>query len=121
LVQRGQFRLDLFHRLAGWVFRVPPLRERREDILPLASHFLSSDAPPEFDDAVCEYLVNRYYPGNIRELRHGGGGCRGNPPPELARATGILLTKSAECCSRRRDIRTGERGLRHSRRPRPTS
>jgi transcriptional regulator with GAF, ATPase, and Fis domain len=69
LVQHGQFRLDLYHRLAGWVFRVPSLRERREDILPLARHFLGGEGTPEFDDTVSEYLVNREYPGNIRELR----------------------------------------------------
>ncbi|HKE26042.1 MAG TPA: sigma 54-interacting transcriptional regulator [Bryobacteraceae bacterium] len=72
LVVSGQFRLDLYHRIAGWVFRTPGLEERREDILPLAQHFLraiySSDAP-EFDDNVREYLVNRSYRGNIRELR----------------------------------------------------
>jgi transcriptional regulator with GAF, ATPase, and Fis domain len=67
LVDRGQFRLDLYHRLAGWVFRMPTLRDRREDILPLATHFLQE--PIEFDDTVREYLVNRAYPGNIRELR----------------------------------------------------
>jgi transcriptional regulator with GAF, ATPase, and Fis domain len=97
LVERGQFRLDLYHRLAGWVFRVPSLRERREDILPLAAHFLEGRLPggaaPEFDDAVKDYLVNRDYPGNIRELRqlilriahrHVGSGpiTAGDIPPE---------------------------------------
>ena len=75
LVSRGQFRLDLYHRLAGWVFRLPSLRERREDILPLAAHFLNEcrphddPAPLDFDDSVRAYLVNREYPGNVRELR----------------------------------------------------
>jgi transcriptional regulator with GAF, ATPase, and Fis domain len=72
LVRRGQFRLDLYHRIAGWVFRTPRIEERREDILPLARYFLSKmfpDEQPELDPAVCEYLVNRMYPGNIRELR----------------------------------------------------
>jgi transcriptional regulator with GAF, ATPase, and Fis domain len=72
LVRRGQFRLDLYHRIAGWVFRTPRIEERREDILPLARYFLSTVFPeeqPEIDAAVCEYLVNRTYPGNIRELR----------------------------------------------------
>jgi DNA-binding NtrC family response regulator len=45
LVEEGRFRLDLYHRLAGWVFWVPPLRERREDILPLANHILQSIRP----------------------------------------------------------------------------
>jgi transcriptional regulator with GAF, ATPase, and Fis domain len=72
LVQRGQFRLDLYHRIAGWVFRTLRLEERREDILPLAKYFLRtvfSREQPEIDSAVCEYLLNRAYPGNIRELR----------------------------------------------------
>jgi transcriptional regulator with GAF, ATPase, and Fis domain len=97
LVARGQFRLDLYHRLAGWVFRLPALRERREDILPLAGHFLKmclpGDEPLDFDDAVRAYLVNREYPGNIRQLRqlihriahrHAGPGpiTAGDIPPE---------------------------------------
>ena len=72
LVRSGQFRLDLYHRIAGWVFRTPRLDERREDILPLARHFLQSAIPeetPEFDPAVSEYLQHRHYEGNIRELR----------------------------------------------------
>jgi transcriptional regulator with GAF, ATPase, and Fis domain len=73
LVGKEQFRLDLYHRIAGWVFHTPPLRERRDDILPLATHFLKTsgrwETPPEFDGPVREYLLNRSYPGNIRELR----------------------------------------------------
>ena len=71
LVRRGQFRLDLYYRIAGCVFCTPPLRDRREDILPLASHFLSrilSKRAPEFDTHLREYLLNRSYPGNVREL-----------------------------------------------------
>jgi transcriptional regulator with GAF, ATPase, and Fis domain len=97
LVTRGQFRLDLYHRLAGWVFRLPSLRERREDILPLAAHFLKASLPgsepPDFDESVRTYLVTREYPGNIRELRqlinrvahrHVGPGpiTAGDIPPE---------------------------------------
>jgi transcriptional regulator with GAF, ATPase, and Fis domain len=72
LVRRGQFRLDLYHRIAGWVFHSLSLRERREDVLPLARHFLGGVLPApgvDFDAAVQEYLVHRAYPGNIRELR----------------------------------------------------
>jgi transcriptional regulator with GAF, ATPase, and Fis domain len=71
-VNRGQFRLDLYYRIAGCVFRTPTLAERKEDILPLARHFLSSycsGKAPELGSAVNEYLLNRAYPGNIRELR----------------------------------------------------
>ncbi|HEY6332179.1 MAG TPA: sigma 54-interacting transcriptional regulator [Blastocatellia bacterium] len=78
LVDQGRFRLDLYHRIAGWVLHAPPVRDRREDILPLASYFLNSlphdqdnDAGPafDFDSSVSEYLVNRPYPGNVRELK----------------------------------------------------
>ncbi|MEP9379143.1 sigma 54-interacting transcriptional regulator [Aquabacter sp. CN5-332] len=69
----GQFRQDLYFRIAGWVFRVPPLRERRDDILPLARHFLAQLQPALagacFDPAVTEHLLTRTYPGNVRDLR----------------------------------------------------
>ena len=72
LVQCGRFRLDLYHRIAGWVFRTLPIRERRADILSLARYFLATiilDGPPDIDDDVRRFLVNRDYAGNIRELR----------------------------------------------------
>jgi transcriptional regulator with GAF, ATPase, and Fis domain len=72
MIRQGLFRLDLYYRIAGCVFRTPPLRERIEDILPLAAHFLAAIYPydtPVFDDTVREYLVNRSYPGNVRDLR----------------------------------------------------
>ena len=72
LVRRGQFRLDLYYRIAGCVLRIPALAERKGDVLPLAKYFLSdyfSGKAPEFDHAVSEYLLNRVYNGNIRELR----------------------------------------------------
>lgn len=69
----GRFRSDLYYRITCWTFRLPPLRERPEDILPLARHFVrqycKEDDPPELDDAVCEYLTRRTYHGNIRELK----------------------------------------------------
>jgi transcriptional regulator with GAF, ATPase, and Fis domain len=72
-VGEGRFRQDLYYRIAGWVFRVPPLRERAEDIIPLAEHFLRELQPKlaslAFDGPVAEHLLNRDYPGNVRELR----------------------------------------------------
>lgn len=72
-VTAGQFRADLYYRIAGWMCRPPPLRERKEDILPLARHFLTQldDARPalELDAPVREYLLLRDYPGNVRDLR----------------------------------------------------
>lgn len=70
---KGNFRLDFFHRIASSRCHLPPLRERREDILPLARHFLRqlAEVGPELDFApdVQELLLTRDYPGNIRELR----------------------------------------------------
>lgn len=69
---RGQFRRDLYYRIASWICQLPPLRERREDILTLAKHFIAQlypNDPPELDDPVREYLLTREYPGNVRDLR----------------------------------------------------
>lgn len=72
-VARGRFRGDLYYRIAGSTFTLPPLRERTEDILPLACHFIRSSIPdrdlPELDDAVKEHLMLREYPGNARDLK----------------------------------------------------
>lgn len=72
-VEHGQFRSDLYHRIAAWSCELPPLRRRRDDILPLATHFLSEFVPslgrPPFDPAVTEFILRREYPGNVRELR----------------------------------------------------
>ena len=70
-VHEGTFRADLFHRLQQFVLRVPPLRERVEDIGALARHFLAEQNPrlTLSDDAI-RVLERRSWPGNIRELRN---------------------------------------------------
>jgi transcriptional regulator with GAF, ATPase, and Fis domain len=72
-VEAGRFRADLYYRIAANVLHVPPLDERREDIVPLAQHFLRLDGlgDPEaaLGDDVAHYLVTRRYRGNVRELR----------------------------------------------------
>ena len=71
-VEAGRFREDLFFRLNTFEFFVPPLRERREDIVPLAEHFAASLSPDRkrFAAAVAA-LLNAYdWPGNVRELRN---------------------------------------------------
>ncbi len=69
----GRFRSDLFYRLSDWTFRLPSLRERAEDIIPLMEHFLrvflGAAGTPEIDRGVREHLHLRPFPGNIRELR----------------------------------------------------
>jgi transcriptional regulator with PAS, ATPase and Fis domain len=72
-VNCGDFRSDLYYRIAGWICKLPPLRERTEDILILTKNFLSELRPdhqcPEIDDYLSQYLTRRDYPGNIRELK----------------------------------------------------
>jgi transcriptional regulator with GAF, ATPase, and Fis domain len=72
-VQQGRFRCDLYYRLANWICKLPSLRERPEDILPLAQHFLTElrpdKKPPELDEPVRDYLVRRDFPGNVRDLK----------------------------------------------------
>lgn len=75
-VAEGHFRSDLFYRLNVFPIWVPPLRQRREDILPLARHFLQSFAAPlgkrfsHFAPQVEAALLNHSWPGNVRELRN---------------------------------------------------
>src|ERR1035441_6097896 len=70
-VKEGRFRKDLFHRLGQFQLRVPPLRERPEDIAALARHFLSLKAADKVltGDALIA-LQAHPWPGNIRELRN---------------------------------------------------
>jgi DNA-binding NtrC family response regulator len=75
-VKAGTFREDLYFRLNVLALAVPPLRERREDILPLADHLLASlrtiHARPklQLSDASRRTLTNYGWPGNVRELRN---------------------------------------------------
>jgi len=73
MVQAGSFRADLFYRLCVFSVGVPPLRERVEDILPLAGHFLEKHATspgraPRLSAAAAEVLLAYDWPGNVREL-----------------------------------------------------
>jgi DNA-binding NtrC family response regulator len=71
-VRAGRFREDLFYRLNVVEFNIPPLRERPEDILPLATLFLSEFAsgPSRLSPAVVDCLTRYEWPGNVRELRN---------------------------------------------------
>jgi transcriptional regulator with PAS, ATPase and Fis domain len=76
LIEAGTFRRDLYHRLDGITLTIPPLRERREDILPLAHAFarafaIEHDFPvPAIDAEAKSLLENHAWPGNIRELKN---------------------------------------------------
>ncbi|HXH83966.1 MAG TPA: sigma-54 dependent transcriptional regulator [Candidatus Tectomicrobia bacterium] len=76
MVKDGKFREDLFYRLNVIPITIPPLRERREDILPLARHFLA-EANTTFHKAVARFapeteslLLAYAWPGNVRELKN---------------------------------------------------
>ncbi|MBI3182651.1 MAG: sigma 54-interacting transcriptional regulator [Myxococcales bacterium] len=75
-VREGRFRADLFYRLNTFVVRVPPLRERMSDILPLARHFVDHFNRELAKSALGlgreaeEALLQAEWPGNIRELRN---------------------------------------------------
>lgn len=76
IVSQGQFREDLYHALEPAHIIIPPLRERREDILPLAKNFLTETVkkfetgPKEFSKDAREFLIRYDWPGNIRELEN---------------------------------------------------
>jgi DNA-binding NtrC family response regulator len=74
LVKLGQFREDLYYRLAEVVVTLPPLRERRGDVGLLAQRILEEHAEPgarpmQLEPAAIEELERRPWPGNVRELR----------------------------------------------------
>lgn len=70
-VEEGSFRSDLYHRLSQIRLVVPPLRERRDDILALAESYLRQQAPAlAFSTGVKRMLMDYSWPGNVRELRN---------------------------------------------------
>ena len=75
-VKQGRFREDLYYRLHVLPLHVEPLRRRREDILPLARHFLdyyahqNGVAVPRIQPAAAERLESWSWPGNVRELEN---------------------------------------------------
>ena len=89
LVQQGRFREDLYYRLNVVTIDLPSLKERNEDILPLAEHFLKKYAEENnknvksFSPEVIEFMLNHSWPGNVREL-------------ENMVERGVILSKSDE-------------------------
>ena len=73
MVAAGTFRQDLYYRISPFPVLLPSLRERPEDIVPLATHLLqqlSPQRPLQFSDSACDWLTSQTFPGNIRELRN---------------------------------------------------
>lgn len=75
-VAEGRFRLDLYYRLNVFPIELPPLRERKEDVILLANFFLNKYAAASrrnitsISEKALEQLLNYHWPGNIRELEH---------------------------------------------------
>lgn len=75
-VKAGKFREDLYYKLSVVPLKIPPLRERREDIKPIVEHFLKDLAertdskPKSIDSAAVEFLEKYNWPGNLSELRN---------------------------------------------------
>jgi len=104
----GDFREDLYHRIAGWVVEIPPLRQRRADIPNLAAHFLSTEAArislriQGISKAAVDALMAFSWPGNIRQLEQ-----------EMARSVLFLEDGELLDCTRLSDeIQNGNTGNR---------
>jgi transcriptional regulator with GAF, ATPase, and Fis domain len=75
-IDAGHFRQDLYYRVSVFPIELPPLRERRDDILPLAAHFVKQIArrmnrpEPQLTEAAMKQLVSLEWPGNVRELQN---------------------------------------------------
>ncbi len=107
MVNRGEFREDLYYRLAVVPIELPPLRERRNDIVLLARHFLAKTAEKlsrgemTFSEDAMSILMNYSWPGNVRQLQNviqfAMIKCRGNKilaehlPPEILNNTFIPM------------------------------
>ncbi len=74
MVSEGAFRQDLYYRLSAFPIKIPPLRQRKDDIVALAEHFLAHMPEGErhipLSSEVIEKLLGYDYPGNVRELRN---------------------------------------------------
>lgn len=115
LISRGEFRRDLRERFGYLVIHMPPLAERRDEILPLADHFLRVEAElqglgerPSFSEAVRSSLMAAPWTGNIRELEavcryallHAGSEDQidmADLPPEFLATIGLVLQRKHEC------------------------
>ncbi|MEM7656999.1 MAG: sigma-54 dependent transcriptional regulator [Bacteroidota bacterium] len=97
LVQQGLFRQDLLYRINTVEIHLPPLRARKEDIRPLAEHFLQKyamhyqQAVPQLTSSAWQFLQKYDWPGNVRQLQHSMERAvilgEGNPlPPEFIHA-----------------------------------
>ncbi len=111
MVADGRFREDLFYRLNGVRLKLPPLRERREEIPPLIEHYLRKAAEEQkkgrltLDDETLEYLLLYSWPGNVRQLVNEIRRIAAFAEPDSVITPALL---SAEIQASRRTIRVTE-------------
>jgi len=94
-VAAGRFRRDLYHRLSQFTLKVPPLRDRVEDIAPLAAYILDQqNSSLRFSEGAINALRAHSWPGNVRELRNAvvQGAVLANGP--MIEATDLPMTSS---------------------------
>ncbi len=115
-VKSGRFREDLYYRLNVVELNIPPLRERREDILPLAALFIAefTKGRARFSAAVADCLSQYAWPGNVRELRNvmerAALVCRGEMilpehlPPRLANGAKPAVAAEANDTGKLEDV-----------------
>jgi DNA-binding NtrC family response regulator len=109
-VAAGRFREDLFFRLNTIEIRLPPLRDRREDIPLLAMHFLRQYAQryrkslAGFDSAALQVLLEHPWPGNVRELDHGVERAVLMAQGSSIRASDLALRAGRESAARLEDM-----------------
>jgi DNA-binding NtrC family response regulator len=133
-VAAGRFRQDLLYRINTFQVRVPPLRERREDILPLARHYLDiackryGRARPSLAASAERALLAYAWPGNVRELSHameraallaagpqlGADALRLQPAPSLADSLAGMTLEQAEAWLLRKALRDHPGNLQRS-------
>jgi transcriptional regulator with GAF, ATPase, and Fis domain len=124
MVNKGEFRSDLYYRLNVFPILLPPLRERREDIPALVTHFVEILGPrmgrpiEEIPGETMSALSSYQWPGNIRELQNlieravilSNDGVLPNPLPLLG-AQGVTLASAAPPANAALSLRDSERNL----------
>jgi len=102
IIASGEFREDLLYRLNTVEIHLPPLRDRREDIVPLALHFLERNraryrnSVEGFADDAIEALLGHSWPGNVRELEHSLERAVLMAQSDLIRSEDLGLTRRAD-------------------------
>lgn len=108
MVESGDFRQDLYYRLSAVSLPVPPLRDRREDIVLLARHFIERAAstrqpgnggarPVRIGPHAVEVLIGYHWPGNVRELEHVMERAASFATGEEIELKDILLPQETQC------------------------